>query len=214
MFKLVNSLLVIFLLSVQVSFAQSKYLPSAIRIGTDVGAIGQSVFTPNKTRYEINADIDLDKYFLSVDLGRASSSYPEIASNYTTEGQYFRIGPDVNFLGKHPDHSVLFLGARYARSYFSEILTYTIDDELLGVIDRRNVNGDISGRWFELTAGMKVKIWQQFFIGYTFRVKFAGKVIGSQSFPTYEIPGYGRTENDTNFSAAYHIFYRLPFRKK
>lgn len=214
MFRSVSSLLLLLFALAQNSVGQSKYFPSALRVGTDVAAIGQSLLTSNKSRYEINADIDIHKYFLAVDIGRASTTYNENASTYNTEGQYFRIGPDVNFLNGEEGNSVIFIGLRYAKSYFSERLEYTIDDSLLGLINKRSVNGAINARWFELTAGMKVQVWQQFFIGYTFRLKFAGKVNGVQSFPTYEVPGYGRMENNSNFSAAYHVFYRIPFRKK
>ena len=49
--------------------AQSKYLPSAIRIGTDLTKLGQTLIDEEKTFYEFHADIDVHKYFLVFDYG-------------------------------------------------------------------------------------------------------------------------------------------------
>src|SRR5690606_7068874 len=80
--------------------AQGKYLPHSMRIGTDVLGIGTSIFDETRQRYELNADLAINKYFLVADVGIDNIKFKEENFDYANKGYYFRVGADVNFMPK------------------------------------------------------------------------------------------------------------------
>src|SRR6185295_6503926 len=106
---------------------KNKYLPTGIRLGTDVVSFIKSRSTDYFNGWEVNADVDFYRYYLTVDYG--SWSRTEVLDNgdYKNNGTYFRVGVDVNFLLKDPDRNMFFIGFRYGHSAFNENLNVTHD---------------------------------------------------------------------------------------
>lgn len=207
------SLSVLLFFCFQSAFAQQEYFPTSVRIGTDVVAIGQTLLGTDKTKYEVNADIDLHHYFLAVDIGIDNIKRKDESFIYNNKGRYFRVGADYNFLANDPEDNVFFVGLRYARSTFNDNLLVNTIDDIYGAYTTYNENKDLTARWFELATGVKVRVWNDLFIGYTLRLKFSNKIKGAGSLSPYEVPGYGEAEDDTEVGVNYQIFYRLPFSK-
>jgi hypothetical protein len=192
---------------------KNKYLPSGIRIGTDVISIIKSQSGNKFEGWEINADIDFYRYYLVVDYGSWARSEELVNGSYQNDGNYFRIGTDVNFMLKDPDRNMFFLGFRYGQSKFDEVLNYTFTDPAFGNFQKSVTTSQIIGRWAELTAGLRVKIWKGFWMGYTARLKFAPGTSSTPGVIPYDIPGYGRAEKSTYWGLNYQVFWRIPFRK-
>lgn len=192
---------------------KNKYLPSGLRIGTDVISIIRSQSGDNFDGWEINADIDFYRYYLAIDYGSWARSEALSNGTYKNDGTYFRVGADVNFMLKDPDRNMFFLGVRYGQSKFDEMLTYTFTDPNFGDFQKSVTTGQITGRWIELTSGLRVKIWKSFWMGYTARLKFAPKTSDTPGVVPYDIPGYGRADKSTYWGLNYQIFWRIPFRK-
>lgn len=213
---------ILFLLISTASWAQDKldtlfktdYRPTGIRVGTD--AIGLvRTFTDNSfSGFEINADMDFYRYYLAIELGRWERELSTDLEQYSNRGNYFRIGVDVNFLKKDPEKNMFFVGARYGRGSFSENITITSVDPIWGNLTSAYANNNVGANWFELTTGLKVKMFSNFWMGYTARFKFGLNTDAPRGFIPHDVPGYGKTYNDNTWGFNYYLMYRIPVRKE
>jgi hypothetical protein len=191
---------------------RNRLLPTGIRIGTDVIAIVKSRIQDNFTGWEVNADVDFNRYYLAVDYGTWGRNFSTDSASYQNDGRYWRVGVDVNFLLKDLDRNMFFLGVRYGRSRYSEQMTLISDDDIWGANFDNYSNPAATARWLELTSGIKVKIYQFIWLGYTARFKFGLKAKGQDEMLSHDVPGYGRTDKETAWGFNYQIFFRIPFR--
>jgi hypothetical protein len=199
--------------SVATDTVKNRYLPTGLRIGTDAFALVKSEVRDNFNGWEVNADVDFDRYFLAFDYGAWSRSFPNDTAGYSNDGKYWRAGVDVNFLKKDPERNMFFLGFRYGRAKFSEQMNISAEDPIWGVVAQDYVNTDVNARWLELTAGIRVKIWKMIWLGYTGRLKFGLKTDEKGAMLPHDVPGYGRTDREIFWGFNYQIFVRIPFRK-
>lgn len=192
--------------------SDSKYIPTGIRVGYDLIALLRNNTTNNFNGYELNADIDFYRYYLAFDYGSWGRTYSTPDSSYFNDGNYFRVGADVNFLLKDPDRNMFFLGLRYGRSTFSEQMNILAGDSVWGFQQREYTNTNAKARWLELTTGIRVQIWKVIWMGYTARFKFSLKADDSPTMIPHDVPGYGRTDKTSYWGFNYQIFVRIPFR--
>jgi hypothetical protein len=188
-------------------------LPTGIRIGTDLFALGKTQFQKSFSGWEFNADVDFNKYFVAVDYGQWGRTYHPTNGYYANDGKYWRAGVDVNFLNKDPDHNMFFIGFRYGRSRFSENYNIDVVDPVWGAFTESYTNTNVDARWLELTSGLRLKIWKFIWMGYTGRFKFGLKTSSTPTMLPHDVPGYGRTNKDTYWGFNYQIFFRIPFRE-
>jgi hypothetical protein len=192
---------------------RNRFLPTGLRIGTDVIALARSNFEPGFKGQELAFDVDFNRYFLAVDYGNWGRTLHGDSGTYTSDGRYWRVGADVNFLSKDPERNMFFIGARYGQSNFSDNYNVTVVDPLWGTLTENYVNTDVSARWYELTGGIKVKIWKFFWMGYTARFKFWLKTDSTPLMLPFDVPGYGRTDKESYWGFNYYVMFRIPFRK-
>lgn len=189
--------------------------PTGIRVGTDLIDLGKSFSGKTFQGWEVNGDIDFANYYLAADVGSWSKNVTLPNGEYANRGNYFRVGIDINILGKDPDKNMLFFGFRYGRAQFHESLTYLATSPNLfpaTVIPIENEN--VSGGWGELTSGLRVKIWKGLWMGYTARLKFAPGTKGNDpSLATYDMPGYGIVSNKPWWGFNYQMFWRFAWKK-
>lgn len=186
----------------------------AIRFGTDVLALALS---GNKQYrgWEINADADMGRFYLAGDYGFAQRDETlATGGDYHTKGNYWRVGVDLNLLKKDPDRNMLFFGLRYARASSQEILNYTAFDPLFGNVAFTSMNPTVTGSWGELVAGLRVKIWKEFWMGFTSRLKVGLSVKGATDLSVYYVPGYGVVGTGATWGFNYQLFWRIPFERQ
>jgi hypothetical protein len=194
---------------------KNKYIPTGVRVGTDVLALAMNQYDDTFYGWEMNGDIDFDRYYGTLEIGYRSRDFVTAADVYSNDGRYFRIGADVNFLTKDPDKNMFFLGLRYGRSTFNEKLSIARTDSLWTTpINSNYSNSNVNGRWFELTTGIRVKIWKIIWMGYTARFKFGLSTNESGNLIPHDVPGYGRTNKDSAWGFNYQVFVRIPVRKQ
>lgn len=192
--------------------AQSKYIPTAVRIGTDIYGIGQTFIGDKRQRMELNGDLAISKYFLAFDFGIDNLDLKKETFSYSNEGYYFRVGADINFMAEDKDNNALFFGARYAKSFFKDNLFWEADNPYYPISSMESSNSDIKGSWFELVGGIKVNVWKALYIGYTVRFKFIRNLKNEGALIPYEMPGYGTYESKNRMGFNYQIFWRFPFK--
>lgn len=193
--------------------SRHKFLPTGIRIGTDLLTIGKTYYVDYFKGWEINVDADVyRRFYATVDYGSWSSNFEMPNGVYSNKGMYYRIGVDVNFLLKDPDRNMFFVGLRHGHSNYTDYSTYSYTDPNFGVININAANSNPSANWKELTSGLRVKLWKFLWMGATLRIKFALNSKGQVDLISYDVPGYGRTFKTTWYGLNYQLFIRIPVR--
>lgn len=198
--------------SLMVDTVKNRFVPTGIRLGTDVISIIKSQRQENFQGWEVNADVDFHRYLLAIDYGTWARTFAGDSANYENDGKYWRAGIDVNFLKNDADRNVFFLGMRYGRATYSESMSLIAEDSVWGLLDRSFENRDLTASWYELTAGLKVKIWKFLWLGYTARMKFGLDHDKGNEMLSHDVPGYGRTDKDTYWGFNYQVMVRIPIR--
>ena len=192
-----------------------KFYPRTIRVGTDLISIIKTYTVNTFAGWEVNGDVDCGKIYLAADVGSWGRTYdlPNYG-RYENQGTYWRAGGDINLLKKDPDKNMFFVGLRYGHSSFTESSTIVLTDPVFGYQQKQFNNNAVTAGWGELTAGLRVRIWKEFWMGYTARLKFAPSVKGDNEIKAYDIPGYGLNEKKFYWGFNYQIFWRIPFTKQ
>lgn len=198
---------------------REQYFPTGVRFGTDVLALVRSQVRDNFSGWEVSADTDINRYLIQVDYGSWGLNYNQYSETalrdtltYSNRGTYWRAGVDVNFLTRDPDRNMFFIGLRYGRSNFDE--RFYVEDQSIywGSKTETYQNNNVGARWFELTTGLKVRMWKFIWMGYTARFKFGLKTGATPDLVPHDVPGYGLTNKETTYGFNYQLFFRIPVR--
>jgi len=201
-----------------------KFAPTSIRVGGEAASFGYSLFKDDFKSWEVEGDVDFYRYFLVFDWGynsffQASDQITYGYFNYKSSGRYFRVGPDINFIRNERTKNVLALGLRYGQSNFKESADYStynaVENETTWPEDTLSYSeGNITGRWMEMNASLKARIFKNLYLGLTIRYKILPGGSKEGTFQTYYLPGFGKIINKNNWGLSYYISYRFPFREK
>jgi hypothetical protein len=188
---------------------------NGLRVGTDLNYLGSSLFNENVSQYEINGDLDLNRYLVNYAFGIADFQRIGESFAYETTGSYFKAGLDVNFINNLEGNNAVFVGLRYAQSGFSANLERSFLDgngEVSQVASFEE--NDLSSSWFEGLVGIKVNVWQNIHMGFTVSNRFLNSISGEDDLLAYEVPGFGLAEAGSLWRFNYKIQYYIPFRKQ
>lgn len=206
---------------------EDNRLFNGVRFGADIAGIGYGLIANTEeakliNKYELNADLGIRRWFLSVDYGRGTYTNTDEdtlynTSNYKSEGYYFRIGGDYRI--SRSAKSFIFYGLRFGRAFFTEDVTYRMLQIKVGDVvvnpagEENRYTSNWNANWIEMTPGIKVYIWNNLYLGYTIRLKFlVPKERFERENPNY-IPGYGVGNRNTTVGFSFHVMYRIPFGK-
>lgn len=193
---------------------KSFFIPTGIKIGTDLVALGVNAFGNNRQRYELQADVDFHRIYLIGSYGINTYQISTDEFDYKNDGSYFRIGLEADFLKFDPDHNTLTFGLRYARANYSENLTTNLVSPIYGPYEESLTNNGVNVRWFEMTTGLRVMVLKNLYLGYTFRIQLNRKIFDATEFRSYDIPGFGRAEFNNRWTFNYYVTYRIPWKEK
>lgn len=195
------------------SLAQKKISLMGIRAGSDVSYLASTLFNENVTQFEVNGDIDLNRYLISYAYGAANLNRTGETFDFNTRGTYYKVGIDVNFINNLEGHNAVFFGIRYAHSNFISDLSRVIESPAGGSFSV-DVEEDLTSFWFEALVGLKVNVWQNINLGFTLSNRFLNTVNGETELIAYEVPGYGHAEAGSLWRFNYFVQYYLPFKKE
>lgn len=186
----------------------------SFRAGTDVLALILSQ-SDRFSGWEVNGDADFGRFYLAADYGRWQKDEVLVTGgDYYSDGTYWRAGVDLNLLKKDPDRNMFFFGFRYAQASYTETINMVSTDPYFGSLQYQLNNPSATAAWAELVAGLRVKVWKEFWMGFTSRMKFASSVKGADAFNSYYVPGYGVVGQGITWGFNYQVFWRIPFAKK
>jgi len=212
------------LVSSSSTWAKTRYAPTGIQLSVDALRLFSYKYhdAHQGPQYELNASIDFASWLLEGDWGCSHSQWKGTSakSKYTSNGKYFRIGLNYNFLQDTPDKNMAFLGFRYAMSFFDDHLVskilYHHDNAGNTVIIKTNdpiidsKQTSVQARWFEMVAGIKVKVWKLLYVGSTLRYKFSLCLNGANSHVPYDVPGWGLNDEQGPFILNLYLSLRIP----
>lgn len=204
-----------FILTLGASAQEEKkdFRPSEILFATDVVGLGKTIFTED-TKLEFHTKLDFHHYYLAGEFGISQINPTGTNFDYTSEGAFFRIGPQVNLMPYNKHRSSIFFGVMYARSSFSDKIDYTQSDIIWGDKTTVYANDELKARWYEANIGINTRLVGPIYLGYTLRFKFAKSLSGHQELFPLEIPGFGAADKGNSFGFTYQIIYKLRFRDK
>lgn len=157
-------------------------------------------------------------FFPVVELGFALCDTEDANTliRYTTQAPYMRIGVDVNLLKDKFQDNKLYIGARYGLSrYEFDISGPPLTDPVWGGSEPFSYKGiGTTSHWFELVAGVQVKVWSNIHMGWSVRYKHEISSTKNAYAKPYFIPGYGTTTHTTSWGATYTLNFDLNWGKK
>ena len=194
-----------------------------VRVGADLYKLTRGLYDSNYKGIELVGDYRLTKnYYLAAELGSENKTTEDTRLTSTAKGTYIKAGFDYNGYENWLDmENIISIGLRYGMSTFSqELESYKIYNsnpywgELPSIATNKNYNGLTAG-WLEIVAGLKVKVINNIFVGFSLRMNTLLFDKKPDNFENLYIPGFNRTYNG-NFGAGfnYTITYFVPLYKK
>ena len=136
--------------------------------------------------------------------------------SYRTNAPYYRAGVNYNFITKkdkpNPKHYIYGLIRIGWTNFRYDVNTPPITDPVWGgevALDLKDVEG--SCLWGEVGAGIKVRIFKGFHMGWSVRYKVRITEKQAQNSRMWYIPGYG-TNQSTCFGGTYSLTYDIPIK--
>lgn len=193
-----------------------------LRLGIDLFKLTRSFYEKEYRGLELVGDYRLTrKHFLAAEIGNENKTVDDDRLNFTTKGTYLKIGFDYNTYENWGNmENMITLGLRYGVSSFSQTLnSYQLYNTYpyFGPVDETNVGTPYKGlaaQWIEIVTGVKAKVFNNVFIGFSFRVNRLLSQKKPDNFDNLYIPGFNRTY-DGNFGVGfnYTVSYFIPLYK-
>lgn len=188
----------------------TAYADTAVFQGVNVRIdLLNPIFEPARTgwhTYDIEAAVNVrlkNRFFPTVEFGHAGRFLQEKDADkplYNGQGEFARIGLDINPLKKHPEHRSAFLiGVRAGTGWQRMKTSALLAEQPKGVW--------IADAWGEVLAGVQVNIIKGFNMGWVVRMKFLFTANSHGELTTpYYIPGFGYRDT-MNWGFNYYVGY-------
>ena len=192
-----------------------QFIPTGIRIGADILGPALNAFDDRILSYEFFVETDFSNFSVLFESGYVEFTETNDNVDYAMNGNFSRIGPEINFLSSDKQLNSFSFGLRYAWSNFNETITGDVTEDNWGAVP---VDFDIRNNksyWLEMTTGVKVRLWQGLFTGYIFRFRFLRSgTVPDVPFSPYYVPGYGLADRVSTWGFRYYLMYRFQWSKK
>lgn len=194
-----------------------------VRLGIDLFKLSRSFYDKDYKGLEIVGDYRLTKkHFLAAEIGNENKTTDDERVNFTTKGSYIKAGFDYNGYENWLDmENIISIGLRYGFSTFNqELNSYRIYNsnpyfgENPPIASGQKFNG-LTASWVEVVAGMKAKVFNNVFVGFSLRLNRLITNKQPDNFENLYIPGFNRTYNgDFGVGFNYTVTYFVPIFKK
>ena len=187
-----------------------------LRVGFDLYRIILSRVSDDFDGFEIVGDLKVsENFFIALELGNLDITKQVEQVNFTTNGNYFKVGFDYNmFENLKGMNNHITLGARIGSSRHDQTLnSYTILDRTRYWTnsDLPITNGfatgerpDLNALWFEVVLNFKVQILKNIYTGISLRLNrlISDKI--PSNFDNIYIPGFNKKTQDNVFGAGFN----------
>lgn len=191
---------------------------NSLSVGINIWDAAMKIAGQSYTGVDIWTNLSIhNMLFPTLELGVGMANKQSERNFYHYKGKpsfYTKVGIDYNFLYKSNSDYQLFIGLRVGMSSFGFEITdiyinsdYWQQQNIFSITDQHS-----TAIWGEALAGIKVKIWKNFSMGWTFRYKGMFKCTdGKMASPGY-IPGFGG--RNSKIGATFSFIYTIPFTQK
>jgi hypothetical protein len=194
-----------------------------LRVGVDLFKLTRAFWDKDYKGIEIVGDWRLTKkYYIAAELGFEDKTTEDDRLNSTATGTYIKGGFDYNVYQNWLDmENIISIGLRGGFSSFSQQLnSYKIYNpnpywgEQPSIVSGEKYSG-LSAAWIEVASGVKVKVFNNVFVGFGVQLKVLVMNNKPSGFDNLYIPGFNRTY-DGNFGIGfnYTVSYFIPIYKK
>ena len=187
-----------------------------LRVGFDLYRIILSRVSDDFDGFEIVGDFKVSEdFFIALELGSLDITKQVEQVNFTTNGNYFKVGFDYNmFENLEGMNNHITLGARIGSSRHDQTLnSYTILDRTRYWTnsDLPITNGfatgerpDLNALWFEVVLNFKIQILKNIYTGISLRLNrlISDKI--PSNFDNIYIPGFNKKTQDNVFGAGFN----------
>jgi hypothetical protein len=194
-----------------------------VRVGADLYKLTRGLYDHNYKGIELVGDYRLTKkHFVAAELGTENKTTEDVRLTSTAKGSYLKAGFDYNAYENWLDmENIISIGMRAGFASFSqELNSYKIYNpnpywgEVPPVAAGEKYN-DLSATWVEVVAGVKAKVFNNVFVGFSLRLNRLITNKTPSGFDNLYIPGFNRTYNgDFGVGFNYTISYFVPLYKK
>lgn len=164
-------------------------------------------------QYEVGVRVNLkDRYFpvAEVGLGKADETDDVNQTRFKTSAPYFKVGCDFNILRNKHDIYRLYVGARYALTYYKFDVDHApLTDPVWGGETPFSADGvKANYHWLEVTAGVDAKIVGPLHLGWSFRYRrrlfHDDGTVGN----TWYVPGFGK-QGGSRMGGTFDVIFEL-----
>lgn len=201
----------------------SKINRYGLRVGVDLYKLTRGIYDSNYKGLELVGDYRLTKkYYLAAELGSENKTTDDDRLNSTAKGSYLKAGFDYNAYENWLDmENIISIGMRFGLASFSqELNSYKIYNphpywgEIPATTAGKKYNG-LSSSWVEVVAGVKAKMFNNVFMGFSLRLNRLVSNKQPDGFENLYIPGFNRTyDGSFGIGFNYTVSYFIPIYKK
>jgi hypothetical protein len=193
------------------------------RFGADLYTLSKSVYDKNYKGFELVADYRLTKrFYIAAELGNENITTITDNFNYNNKGSYIKAGFDFNAYENWLNmENMVYTGMRVGVSNYSQTInTYNIyQPPTYYGLDTKQSNDKTDGLsavWLEVVAGVKAKVYNNIFIGFSVRVNYLANNNKPLIEDTFYIPGFNSVTENNKFGAGfnYTVSYLIPLYKR
>lgn len=193
-----------------------------LRLGIDLHRLTKSFYDDNYKGLELVGDYRITKkFYIAGELGNEDKTTSEEHLNFTTKGTYFKVGFDYNAYENWLDmENLIYVGIRAGVGSFNHKLnSYNIYQAgnaygLNTITSGQEFNG-LSASWLEVVTGLKAEVFNNLYVGFSFRLNYLISNKEPDGFANLYIPGFNKTYENSKFGAGfnYTISYFIPLYK-
>lgn len=176
--------------------ADSIPLLRGVAVSADMIGLAETVLGSHG-QYEAQLRVNLkDKYFPVVEVGYGTADADEVTTGmkYKTSAPYARVGMDFNIArNKHDDYRI-YVGARYAMTYYKyDVEVEGLKDPVWGDDVEFNAKGvKANCHWMEAVFGVDAKIWGPLRLGWSARWRRRLAHDNGALGNAWYVPGFGK----------------------
>ena len=192
-----------------------QYKPTGIRLSADILGPALYAFGNQLVSYELMVDTDIKNFNMVLELGHQQFAEKNDNVDYTMKGNFYRIGPNVNFLATDKELNSFSFGVRYAWSNFTETVIGDVVEDNWGAVPVSFDTQINKSYWLEMTTSINVRLFAGLFTGYVLRLRFLRSgTVPDVPFAPYYVPGYGLADRENTWGFRYYLGYRFQWDKK
>ena len=195
-----------------------------LRFGMDLSKPLKTQFENDYFGLELVGDIRLYKeIYGAIELGNEKRTSQSEQINFTTSGSYIKLGFDYNMYKNWKGmNNAIFLGMRFCNSFHkqkvNEYEIYQLDhywpEEPISSGPEIKERDQLKAGWIEIIAGMKVRIFNNFYMGFSLRLNRLLSDTPPRNFDNLYIPGFNKKTDENIWGAGfnYTLTYAVPIK--